>query len=985
MPNSLDRLFRALSARYRIERELGRGGMATVYLAEDLKHHRQVAIKVLRPELAASLGAERFLREIEIAAGLEHPHILTLIDSGEADDFLYYVMPFMEGESLRDRLNRGDQLSLDEVVRILRDVVDAVAYAHRHGVVHRDIKPDNIMLADRHASVMDFGIAKALSSATDAHHMTTEGVSLGTPAYMAPEQVAADPNVDHRVDLYAIGALAYELLAGRPPFVAATPQQVLAAHVTAEPEPVAVHRHDTPPELVEVVMACLRKQPNERPAGAEDVLSVLEAPGVTTSGAAAQIPRRSSRMGTLIFWMMAATVAVAGVFAWIRTRTPAIVLDPAIVAVLPFRVSSPDPSLDYLREGMMDLLAAMMTGEGGLRAADPRTIMAAIARHADGGEITEAIARDVAADVGAGQLILGEVVSPPGQMIVTATLVSTSDGATHAEARVVGTHDELQGVLDRLTAQLLAQEAGEQQYRLSSLTTTSLAALRSYLDGQAAYRKGRYYDAVRLFDAALEEDPSFALAAVWNVFAVDWIGTPLDVDQAIQSAWAQRDRLSPKDQALLEGWAGPNYPTRGSTQDHIAAWSRALQLVPDHVEAWYALGDHYLHDGAIAGIDDWQQQAEAAFIRAVELDSTFAPALGHLVEIYAEQGDTARLRQLDRLYTQAAASSEMAPFNEWLAAWALDDSARLQRLREDIPSMHFEAAWRIAGHSLLLGQRLDDGDRAVESLRGEGSDPLARYITSLLASGYWLDRGQPNASREALDSTVVGATVYHAVTVLNAIFGDGDPIAASTAAARLAGYLARPAGTDLETQVDWMFGRCALELWRVSLDNWSFIDQAIDDLARMSRELPRYPYSGTGTVCSVVLTAMRGHYRNLPDFPDALARLDSLMLASSKMGYRTYFSLHDGAGLVRAGLHEKQGNYAAALAATRQRFNYWWFGVDYLSTYLREEGRLAAIVGDTAGAIRAYGHYLALRSKPAPIVQPEVDQVREQLAALVGR
>lgn len=984
MPESLERLSAALSDHYRIDRELGRGGMATVYLAEDLKHHRQVAIKVLRPDLAASLGAERFLREIEIAAGLEHPHILTLIDSGEADGFLYYVMPFMEGESLRERLDRGDALSLDEVVRILRDVVDAVAYAHQNGVVHRDIKPDNIMLAGRHASVMDFGIAKALSSATGAHSMTTEGMSLGTPAYMAPEQVAADPNVDHRADLYAIGALAYELLAGRPPFVAEAPQQVLAAHVTTEPEPVAVYRQDTPSELAVMVMACLRKQPDERPGGAEDLLSVLEDPS-TTSGESESIVHRGPRVGTVIAVMMAVTVAASAVFAWIRTRTPSAVLDPAVVAVLPFRVSSPDPSLGYLREGMMDLLAAMMTGEGGLRAADPRTIMAAIDRHLDGGEITEAIARQVATDVGAGQLILGEIVTPPGQMIVSATLALTADFTTHAEARVVGTQEELQGILDQLTAQLLAQEAGERQDRLASLATTSIEALREYLDGQAAYRDGRYYDAVRLFGSALDRDSTFALAALWNVFAVEWIGTPLEMETALRSAWKTRELLSLKDLALLEGLAGPQYPARGSTQDHIAAWNRALQLVPDHIEAWFALGDHYLHDGAIANIDDWQRQAEGAFIRAVELDSTFAPALGHLVEIYAERGDTARLRQLDRHYVAAAANSEMAPFNEWLAAWALDDSDRLQQLSEDIPSMHHEATWRIAGHSLVLGERLEDGDRAIESLIGKIADPSAQYTTTLIANQYLLARGRPNASAAALDSTVVGGTAYQALAVLNAIFSDGDSVAASKAAGRLAGYSTMPTGAELEAQVDWMFGRCALELWRISGDNWSSVNKAIEDLARLSQELPRYPYSGTGTVCSIALTAMLSHRNNSPDFPDDLARLDSLMLASGKTGNRTYFSLHGGVGLMRVRLHEEQGDYAAALTATRQRFNQWWFGADYVSTYLLQEGRLAATVGDTTRAIRAYEHYLALRSDPEPAVQPEVGLVRERLAALVGR
>ena len=213
-----ERLKSALADHYTLERELGSGGMATVYLARDLKHNRHVAVKVLRPDLAATMGPDRFVREIEVAANLTHPHILPLFDSGEADGFLYYVMPYIEGESLRTRLKRDHELPITEAVRILQNVVDALAHAHKHGVVHRDIKPDNVMLSDRHALVMDFGVAKAVSEATGREQLTTAGVALGTPAYMSPEQAAADPSIDHRADIYAVGVLAYELLAGQPPF-----------------------------------------------------------------------------------------------------------------------------------------------------------------------------------------------------------------------------------------------------------------------------------------------------------------------------------------------------------------------------------------------------------------------------------------------------------------------------------------------------------------------------------------------------------------------------------------------------------------------------------------------------------------------------------------------------------------------------------------------------------------------------------------------
>jgi Tol biopolymer transport system component len=278
-----ERLQRALGSTYILERELGQGGMSTVFLAQDPKHERQVAVKVLRSELAAALGAERFTREIRIAARLQHPHILPLLDSGQAEDFLYYVMPYVEGQSLRDRIVREGELPVHEAVRLLIEVVDALAFAHARGVVHRDIKPDNVLLSGRHALVMDFGVAKAVSEATGRHSMTTAGVALGTPAYMAPEQATADPNLDHRVDIYAVGIMGYELLTGRTPFAGLNAQQMLAAQVTEDPAPLARFRPALSPALQSVIMRCLAKHPADRWQTAQELLANLE-PLLTPSG-----------------------------------------------------------------------------------------------------------------------------------------------------------------------------------------------------------------------------------------------------------------------------------------------------------------------------------------------------------------------------------------------------------------------------------------------------------------------------------------------------------------------------------------------------------------------------------------------------------------------------------------------------------------------------------------------------------------------------
>ncbi len=284
MSDRMEEIKAALKGRYDIERELGRGGMATVYLANDPRHQRQVAVKVLLPDLATALGPDRFLREIRIAANLNHPHILALFDSGEAEGFLYYVMPYIEGKTLRDRIDKEGELPIREAVRIIREVADALAFAHSHGVVHRDIKPDNVMLTGGHAIVADFGVAKAVSEATGRDKLTTAGVALGTPAYMAPEQATADPHVDHRADIYALGAMAYELLSGRTPFLGHTPQAVLAAHVTEEAAPVRKYRDQVSIEIEAVVMKCLAKKPADRWQTADEMLPLLEVVGTPSGG-----------------------------------------------------------------------------------------------------------------------------------------------------------------------------------------------------------------------------------------------------------------------------------------------------------------------------------------------------------------------------------------------------------------------------------------------------------------------------------------------------------------------------------------------------------------------------------------------------------------------------------------------------------------------------------------------------------------------------
>jgi eukaryotic-like serine/threonine-protein kinase len=317
--NMLARLSAALADRYRIERQLGQGGMATVYLAEDLRHRRRVAVKVLRPELAAVIGAERFLAEIRTTANLQHPHILPLFDSGEVGGLLYYVMPYVSGESLRTRLTREVQLPISEVVRLAHEIGGALDYAHRQGVIHRDIKPENILLQDGTALVADFGIALAVSNAGGSR-LTQTGLSLGTPGYMSPEQAAGDRTVDARCDVYALGAVCYEMLTGQPPFIAASTQALIAKLMTETPAAPSASRKSVPPEMDGAILAALEKLPADRPGTPAEFVSQLEA-RTTRPQTAARARSRSSLIlphGKPVWWLAFAAGLLVGMFgtAW---------------------------------------------------------------------------------------------------------------------------------------------------------------------------------------------------------------------------------------------------------------------------------------------------------------------------------------------------------------------------------------------------------------------------------------------------------------------------------------------------------------------------------------------------------------------------------------------------------------------------------------------------------------------------------------------
>ena len=369
MPDLFESLREALADRYAVERELGRGGMATVFLAEDRKHHRSVAIKVLHSELTAALGAERFLREIEIAARLQHPHILPLYDSGAAGGFLYYVMPYVEGESLRDRLTREKQLPQDDALRIATEVAGALAYAHSRGVVHRDIKPENIMLSGGAAVVADFGIARAVSAAGQSRHLTETGTIIGTPAYMSPEQATGSNEIDGRSDQYSLACVVYETLVGEPPFTGPTAQAVIARHSLDMVSPPSIVRSTIPDAVEGAVLRALAKVPADRYPTTALFAEALNTPSAATGAHRRATLDRAVRRPRSALWRIAPVAAVVvALAAYLAIRSARAGrgaatggLDPRHVAVLYFEDESNGKTLGYLADGLTEALIAELS------------------------------------------------------------------------------------------------------------------------------------------------------------------------------------------------------------------------------------------------------------------------------------------------------------------------------------------------------------------------------------------------------------------------------------------------------------------------------------------------------------------------------------------------------------------------------------------------------------------------------------------------
>jgi serine/threonine protein kinase/Flp pilus assembly protein TadD len=597
MPDVADRLHTALADRYRFEREVGRGGMATVYLAQDLKHRRPVAVKVLHPHLAANIGADRFLREIEIAAALNHPHILPLMDSGNADGLLYYVMPFVEGDSLRDRLAREGRLPIAEAVELTRKVAGALAYAHARGVVHRDVKPENVMLHQGEAVVTDFGIAKAVST-EGLEHLTQTGTSVGTPPYMSPEQASGDQELDGRSDIYSLGCMLYEMLTGEPPFTGPTVQAIIVRRFTETPRPVRALRPEVPEEVERALNRALARSPADRFAAAAHFAQAL----------AAASTARTPPAGT-------PTVVTAS-HRSIRS-----------IAVLPFADMSPSKDQDYFCEGIAEEIINALAKIDALQVASRSSAFAFKGKNQD--------IRKVGDELNVATVMEGSVRKAGNRLRVTAQLIKVADGYHLWSERydreledVFAVQDEIAESVVRALRVVLTED---EKRAIERPHTDNVEAYEFYLRGRQFFyqfrEKGLQF-ARRMFTRAIEIDPTYArayagIADCSSQLYKYWDASAANLEQA-DSASRKALELAPN---LAEAHAARGFALTlgGSHEEANREFETAIRLDPKLYEGYLYYGNGRFAEGKLAEAAKLFEQAST-----VRTEDYQAPALAAL-------------------------------------------------------------------------------------------------------------------------------------------------------------------------------------------------------------------------------------------------------------------------------------------------------------------------------------------------------------------
>ncbi len=997
MPDDLSlRLQRSLGDAFVLERELGGGGMSRVFLANERSLDRRVVVKVLDLEGAVAASAERFRREVKVIAKLQHPHIVPVLAAGGDDTLLWYVMPYVTGESLRARLVREGALPLADAVRIGREMLDALAFAHEHGIVHRDIKPENILLEGRHAVVADFGVAKALAEAGVSGGLTTAGLALGTPAYMAPEQAMADPTTNHRADLYACGAVIYEMLVGSPPY-SGNAQAVISAHLTAPVPRVEERRGDVPLALAHLIARLMAKNAAERPQSAHEAMAVLD--GVTTPAdtplqvttpgaysqrsssaptptAAAAGPRR--RRVRLV--AVAAVLVLGTLVSWfaLRSQRGDVAAGADVIAVAPLG-SSGDSALAQLGRDLVVTVSANLDGVGSLRAVDAMAVILRASKLPSPLPLDDA--RAMAVVLGAGSVLHGSLVRDAGLVRLDVALFPAKGGDPLARATARAPIDSIRALTDSLTVQIIRQvwkRGSPPSPFLSDVATASSEALRAFLSAETHVAKLEVAEALDDYARAIAADSAFAL--VFYRAAHLRAMTGLSADTAINAGLTRlKSRLPQRDREILAAGA--------ARRPFLEAIDTARVLAaryPDHPLAQYGIADLIIHTGPLYGVPILD--ALPYLDRLDQIAPANADNALHQVFVAGTVADTAAWRAaarqvIDRAGTGASiaafASSALALLGEPTTEMRGPVEAEIRARRDFLPALRASGpngwipfAYLSHGHS---SARHDEVGAAIQR-----APEFAEFRPQIRAA-----RATAAAARGDFTAAISQFAEFERSSAPPAIRLGGIRAAAIgswlgivTAADANAALLQARAnitglGAPRDAELSWYEGLIAI---------------GERDSSRMERA-SRESIADTGLVGRTVARSLRALWRErYGGHVDSLRRLEdeSIATANSLAPATAVHRLALGRALVRGRNPAKAEYYLQWTDAVN-------VGLDVSLTqhmmlgYNSYERALAfESAGDRTRAMLHFQRFLQTVDRPGPAQQTQVDDARARLTKLAA-
>jgi serine/threonine-protein kinase len=945
------RLQTAMGDAYRLERELPGGGMSRLFVALEASLNRRVVIKVLPPELSSDVSAARFKKEIELAAHLQHPHILPILAAGAKDDLLYYVMPFVAGESLRQHLEQHGKLPVEDALRILREVADALGYAHRKGIVHRDIKPENILLEDGHAVLADFGVARAIDEARSGHGqplLTGTGMSVGTPTYMAPEQASGERHIDARADLYALAIVGYEMLAGQLPFTAPSAQAMLAAHLTTPPPPVTKTRPDVPAAVSTAISKALAKLPAERYTTAEEFRDALGAPAAPASNA--------NRKRIIIAAAAVALLAIGALIATWRSRT---ILDDSLVAIAPFDVVEQDLAL--WKEGMVDVLSRNLDGAGSLRTVAPSVVIRRWTGRAD-----KQSAAELGKATGARYVVFGGLV---GADTVRAD-VQVLDLRTGQIVGVVNRRDlrtRVDRLADSVTFSLVSTLAPNAQTtaRLSSVGTASLPALKAFLQAESFYRQSSWDSASAAYSRAIANDSTFALAIHGLGQVYGWsggVGDSVEVTSFLRAGRHNRG-LSTRDSLVLTGDSifAALSNVAGTVQDipmrrrMFNTLEQAVQRYPNDPLVLYSLGDARYHWGWGQRVGVPPEKVMEMFDRAIAADSSFTPAYIHAIQLAFRLGGTKVGREY--LHRYLARTPTDVEANGMRLVDRLSDpsevnSAETTRMLDTASNDEINRAinatftWADTGETALRLQRLINPSRRSSNPRAADTARARRRLGDRLMDRGHADAAFANGPSQRWQQGVIAMLGGYTADSVRALFAQHLKGGGNSCPPCFANYFASTGDTAA--------------LLRISRD--------LDSVAKVDTSGPFKAYrSYDVAVIRAFMTLARhdsaGALAQFASIPDSLCNQCAFLEI-------TYAQLLEAKGRDRDALK---------LLSTVN------LGADnYIMMITLERARVAERLGEKAIAVDGYAFVAAMWEKGDPVYQPYVKEARAALKRLGG-